>query len=135
MKRFYVDTCIWIDYFENRKDKFRPLGEWAFKFFRTVNENNWTIIISDFVIKELRNRFNELLIKEIFKVVKNKKIVSCSKQEFIEGLKLSKDKHISKYDGIHAIIARNYEAILITRDKHFIELNELIKVNKPEDLI
>lgn len=30
--RFYLDACIWGDYWENRSDNFRPLGEWAFRY-------------------------------------------------------------------------------------------------------
>ena len=33
---YYVDSAIWRDLHENRTDKFRPLGEWAFELFRKI---------------------------------------------------------------------------------------------------
>ena len=52
-ERFYLDSSIWRDYYENRKDKFRPLGEWALRLIKNIIENKNYILYSDFVIKEL----------------------------------------------------------------------------------
>ena len=38
MKRYYFDTCIWRDYFEDRKDKFRALGDLAFYLIKNTYE-------------------------------------------------------------------------------------------------
>jgi len=67
-KRYYVDTSIWIDFHENRKDKFRPLGDWAFEFFRMVEERNEKILYSDFVIKELKCKYSEEQINKILSI-------------------------------------------------------------------
>lgn len=39
-EKYYLDACIWRDYFENREDRFRPLGEWAFRLvnYHYINE-------------------------------------------------------------------------------------------------
>ena len=36
VEKYYLDTCIWRDYFENRSDKFRPLGDWAFSLIKLI---------------------------------------------------------------------------------------------------
>ncbi len=34
MPKIYVDTNIYLDFFLNRKDKLRPLGDFAFELFK-----------------------------------------------------------------------------------------------------
>ena len=45
--KYYLDTSIWRDYYENRSDKFRPWGEWALilinKILETYNKNEGQI--------------------------------------------------------------------------------------------
>jgi hypothetical protein len=36
MQRYYLDTCIWVDYLENRQDRFRPLGDWALRLIKQI---------------------------------------------------------------------------------------------------
>ena len=67
--KYYVDACIWRDFHENREDKFRPLGEWAFNFFRMVKQTKSKILYSDLIIKELSISYHEEKIKETFKIV------------------------------------------------------------------
>ena len=67
-KKFYLDTCIWRDYFENRSDNFRPLGEWAFDFIKKVITEGYLILYSDLTIKELRENYSEKEIQEIFRI-------------------------------------------------------------------
>ncbi|MBN1376781.1 PIN domain-containing protein [Candidatus Woesearchaeota archaeon] len=50
-------------------------------------------------------------------------------------LKISRKINIPKNDVLHAILARDNNAILVTRDKHFYKLAEKIIVKKPEELI
>jgi len=49
MCRIYCDTCVYIDLFEGRKDKFRDLGEFALNVFRQVREKKYTVVISDWL--------------------------------------------------------------------------------------
>jgi hypothetical protein len=50
--KYYIDTCIWRDYFENRNDKYRPLGEWAFRFIKKIINEDSLILFSDLVLEE-----------------------------------------------------------------------------------
>ena len=56
MQKFYVDTNIWLDYFQNRSDGLRPLGEFAFLFFKKCIENKHTLIYSDLIENELYSK-------------------------------------------------------------------------------
>ena len=130
--KFYIDTCIWRDYFEDRKDKFRPLGEWAFHLIKYAIKNNISILYSDLIIRELKD--NEELIAYITTGEDSFLKIDISEFQAKEAHNLSKRLKIPFQDVLHAILARDNEAILITRDKHF-EMLDIVEVKKPEDLI
>src|SRR3989344_4225144 len=69
MRRYYIDTCIWRDYFEDRRDKFRPLGEWALRMLRAIIEDNDIILYSEIVEDELRKAYSQKEITDIFSLV------------------------------------------------------------------
>jgi len=137
-ERYYVDACIWRDFHENREDKFRPLGEWAFNLFRMIKDIKATVLYSDIIVDELSKDFNREQIKGIFKIVSEVKLlekVKLRKEQFQEAAKLKRERDVPFGDCLHAIIARDNNSIMITRDAHFEELQDVVEVKKPEDLI
>ena len=137
MVRYYLDTCIWRDYFENRSDRFRPLGEWALMLIKKIIEENNIIFYSEFIIEELQEAYTLKEIENIFSIATNDvliKIEVCGEQ-LKEAVILSKRCQIPRKDALHAILAKDNNAILVTRDKHFYELEKEISVKKPEDLL
>ena len=137
MTKYYLDTCIWIDYFENRSDRFRPLGEWAFFLIKKIIQDDDLIIYSDLVEEELQVIYSEKEIKKIFSIAPKEILVKVSNsiKQLKEAIHYSKRFNIPKKDALHAVLARDNEAILVTRDKHFYELTRDIIVKKPEELI
>jgi predicted nucleic acid-binding protein len=136
--RYYVDTSIWRDYYENRSDKFRPLGEWALSFFNNTLENGDFILYSDFVLIELGIKYDDEEIEKILEIVNNRGLlvkVDITESQRKEAAILCKKKKVAFGDALHAILARDNNAIIITRDKHFLELGDISEVRKPEDLI
>lgn len=137
-KRYYLDACIWRDFYENREDKFRPLGEWAFEMFRMIKENKFLVLYSDLTVDELSRDFNPEQIKDIFKIILEEgllKKIELNKQQFQEAAKLKKERNLPFGDCLHALIARDNQAVMITRDAHFEELQDVVESFKPEDLI
>src|SRR3989338_7097720 len=65
-ERVYLDTSIWRDYFEDRKDNLRPLGEFPFQFLKECKNRKIYVIYSGLVISELRREFSESKIQEMF---------------------------------------------------------------------
>ena len=65
--KYYIDACIWRDFYENRSDRFRPLGDWAFDLFRMIIETQSTVFYSDLIVDELSIAYDKKGIKEIFK--------------------------------------------------------------------
>ncbi|MBU1198995.1 MAG: PIN domain-containing protein [Nanoarchaeota archaeon] len=135
--KYYLDTCIWLDYWENRKDKFRPLGEWALGLVNKIIKDKDIILYSEVVEIELRKRISEHDIKNIFSILPRRLLIkiNISESEKKEAYFLSKKTRVYFNDVLHAILARNHGAVLVTRDKHFLELNLFLNVKKPEDLL
>lgn len=138
LKKFYLDSCIWRDYFEDRKDGIKPLGEFAFQFLRKCRKEKSKVIVSDAVVFELQARLSKERVKEIFssfssiilKVAVNDKQVSEARKEWKK-----RNKQVPFKDVLHAIIAKDNKAILVTRDRHFFDgLSSIVQVEKPEDI-
>ena len=137
-EKYYIDTLTWRDYYENREDRFRPLGEWAFRFFKKATKEDSLIFYSDFVENELSKDYGQEKIKEIFSVI-NKihllKKIEIKPEQFSEAAKLSRERKVPFGDALHAIVARDINAIIISRDHHYEELKDISISKKPEDLI
>ncbi len=138
MKKYYLDTSIWRDYYENRSDRFRPLGEWALELINVIIENKDFILYSDFIVKELKIKYSEEEVNKIFEVIYKKDLllkVIISNSQVKEAAILCKRRSVAFGDALHAILARDNKAVMVTRDNHFFELVDISEIKKPEDLI
>ncbi|KHO46458.1 MAG: hypothetical protein QS98_C0003G0066 [archaeon GW2011_AR3] len=137
-QKLYLDTSIWRDYYENRSDKFRPLGEWALELLNKTIHEKGTILYSDLVVEELNIKYAQQEIDNIFSFVRMKGILvkaDISREQANEAVLLCKKKKVAFGDVLHAILARDYKAIMVTRDKHFQELSNIVEIKKPEELL
>lgn len=131
-----MDTCIWIDYFEDRKDCYQDLGMLAWKLFGVIRASKSIIIVSVFVFRELESFYSLAQIRGLtlpFGDIIEK--VYLSDAQLAEANKIVKEINIPRFDVIHAILARDNGAILISRDKHFELLKDIFYVLKPEELL
>jgi len=135
--RYYLDTCVWRDYLEGRSDRFRPLGEWAFSLIKRVIRESEILLVSDLVEAELLSAFDQNDLVRIFSIVPDGILVRVETKDIQlkEAMKVGKMFGVPVNDALHAVIARDNGAILVTRDKHFIGICEGLVVKKPEDLI
>ncbi|MBU2637418.1 MAG: PIN domain-containing protein [Nanoarchaeota archaeon] len=136
-ERYYVDTQIWRDYYENRKDRFRPLGEWALRFFNQSVEQRDIIFYSGIVIDELKKQYDIEQIKKIFRIIPAKLLqkLATTTEQFHEALRLKAERKVPLGDAFHAVVARDNNAIVISRDRHFLLLEDIAPHKKPEELI
>lgn len=135
-KRFYVDTAIWRDYWEDRSDRFQKLGEIAEKFFERAIAEGWIIIYSDIVVAELLNCFTYEELMEIFSIVNT---ILCrvegTEKQAKEAQRISDTRNIPPGDAMHAILAKAHNAVVVTRDKHFTRLRDIAEWKRPEELL
>lgn len=136
-KKYYLDTCIWRDYFEDRKDRFRPLGEWAFQFIKKIIEEESKVIFSDLNRTELMLAYSGEEINNILTIIPKSKLifVERDKGKMKSAKEFSIRFKIHFADALHAVFALENGAILVSRDKHFDNLRFVLDVKKPEDLI
>jgi len=138
MTIYYIDTLIWRDYHEARSDRFRPIGEWAFRFIKKAIDNQDTLLYSDHVVDELRKDYDEKRILDVLSIASEAGIlkhVEIDKVHILEAIKLKKKHNVPFGDALHAILSKDNGAVLITRNHHYEELQYLVDCKKPEDLI
>ena len=136
--KYYIDSAIWRDLHENRTDKFRPLGDWAFELFRKIRENKEKALYSDLVVDELSKDFDKETITNIVSIMSNEGLlekVEIKERQIKEAVKLKKNLKIPFGDALHTILAKDNNAIMVTRDHHFEEVQNIVDIKKPEDLI
>lgn len=136
-EKYYIDSCIWKDYFENRSDRFRPLGDWALRLINKIIKEDDLFLFSDHLMNELNKQYSSEDLNKFFEIIPKKLIikVNTTKKQAKEAFKIKNKLNISFGDALHAIIARDNKAILVSRDKHFYELTKEVTIKKPEDLI
>lgn len=137
IKRYYVDTSIWMDLVEDRSGyNDEPLGAYALKLFVLIKAKKHKLFISDLLIKELESNYSIEEINGMILPFRNimEKIFATEKQ-IDEAKKIAGERSLPPGDVLHAIVARDNSLILVTRDKHFNELKDITKHYKPEDII
>ncbi|MDP2749728.1 MAG: PIN domain-containing protein [Nanoarchaeota archaeon] len=115
--KYYLDTCIWRDYFEDRKDRFRSLGEWALMLINKIIKEKGVFIISEHVLYELGKEYDEKQIYCIFKNIREHGAILsgfASKSQREEAYSLSREMELCFNDALHAVLARDNGAILVT---------------------
>ena len=137
MVKFYVDTSIWIDLYEDRQGyRGEPIGDFALKLFSMIKAKKETLVITDLLIRELEMNYSMEKINSMmnpFEEVIEKIIVKREQRD--EAKRIAEERDIPPGDVLHAIIARDHNLVFITRDKHFRKLEDISKHYKPEEII
>jgi len=137
VEKFYVDTSIWIDLYEDRKGyNNEPLGEFALRLFAMIKAKKKRLIISDILIKELEKYYSieqiNGMIKPFEEIIEN---IFSTKEQIKEARRISEQRSLPPGDALHAILAGENKFILISRDKDFRMLADISKCYKPEEVI
>ncbi|MEK6824380.1 MAG: PIN domain-containing protein, partial [Nanoarchaeota archaeon] len=136
-KRFYFDTSVWLDFFENRDEPNLPKGAWARKLISKIISKNDRILYSDLTIIELEeggySRYElDSLIMPLRKILifleATDKQIGISKD-------LSLKRKIPRKDALHALIARDSRAVLVTLDHHFKQITDIIVSYRTNELL
>lgn len=137
--RIYIDTNIYMDHFDGRVDKLRPLEEFAFQVFKKVIEGEFQIIISPLVLDELFYNSYEPVTKNLLSDFEAKgkiTFIEITSEDIQKARTICKERKTHFNDTLHAVLAHKAQAsYLITRNiKDFIELEDLVRVILPENL-
>ncbi len=142
LKRIFVDTNIFLDYYLDRKDSMLPLGEFAFKMIKEAVECKYVVLICEQIIEEIC-RVTNVTEEDIWNIIlldlneaKKIEFVSHSENQLIEANNLSKINKTPLFDCLFAVLARDNKAILVSRDKHCHEtLSGIAETVFPEELL
>jgi len=134
--KYYLDTAIYLDYYFGRKERFRPIGDWAYGLLSLIIKEKSTIVMSDFLLMELETHLQKHEIEAILKpfqdIIEN---VKYSNKQMQEAKLLARNRNLPKGDALHAVLARDSNAVMVTRDRHFEMLTDIVVIKKPEDII
>ncbi len=135
--KYYLDTSIWLDFFENRNEPNLPKGDWEHKLLDKTTKNNDKIIYSDIVIFELGLvGYTPREIEGLFEKIKPiLTFLESTEKQARRAKDLSLKRKVPKGDALHALIARDNKTTLVTLDNHFKKLLDITKAKRPQDLI
>jgi predicted nucleic acid-binding protein len=137
MERYYIDTSIWIDLYEDRKGyNGEPLGDYALRLFSLLSQGRNRLIMTNILFLELSKRFSLEQVRGQLQPFEARidRIVSTPEEED-EAILLANERAVSRGDALHAILARDHQLILVARDRHFKKLVDVAPSYKPEDII
>jgi len=133
-EKIYLDTNIYLDYFENRHDNIRPLGFFAYNLIRRCIEGKFKIVISDWVVEEFGKVGNQCKIDDLIKTLKKQDSIIIVKTNSQDLLKSKEYKNWT--DALHIILAIKAGAdYFVTRNtKDFLNFQNSINIVLPENI-
>lgn len=132
--RIYCDANIYVDLFEDRRDKIRPLGEFAFQLLKRTLDCEFDLIISDWVLYELKQYVKPEKLSDFLEEYKKKnKIIKISRTP--EDIKAAKSKSEHFQDALHQILAKRAGAkYLVTRNIQHFSYDPDLEIKFPENI-
>lgn len=136
-ERYLIDTSIWVDMYDDRKGfNNEPLGDYALNFLIKIKAKGSRIILTDSVMRELEVNYSIEKINGMFKLFEKQiEVIIATKEQREEAKRIASERDIPPGDVLHAIIARDNNLVLITRDRHFRKIEDISLHYKPEELI
>ncbi len=126
-----------MDFFEDRNEPDFPKGELIQQLIQKIIRDDEIIMYSDVNLLELRNvGYSEYEIEELFRPLKPVLMFaeSTEKQRRRAG-EIASQREIPKGDVLHALLARDTNASMITHDLHFKEIEDIIRPNSVRDML
>lgn len=131
---FYFDTSIWIDIYDKRGYN----GEVAAQLLENIILEDDVIFYSDVVFIEFKRvGFSDYEINQVLSIAKPDHLqrINSTKVQMEEAKRLAAQRQVPLRDALHAVLARDHEAQLVSRDGHFQRLKDITIAQVPENLI
>ena len=140
MVNYFLDTCIWRDFYERRIGSGgRNLGSAAAKLFLKILKKKDKILFSEALLWELNKDYSASEINDMLNLLytANSLIkIEIGKEEFILAKTMSLKRNIPFIDALNALQAKNHNAIMVSQDMHYLkDLKDIVTTKRPEELI
>lgn len=137
METYYFDTSIWLDFFECRNEQHLQKGDLAHQLLNKIVHDNAKIVYSDHVLFELKTLgYASFEIELMFNPLRPILLfVEATRKQIGKAKDLALKRGIPKGDALHALIARDNNAIMVTLDRHFKELIDIVEPKRPDELM
>ncbi|MGV8162824.1 MAG: PIN domain-containing protein [Candidatus Nanoarchaeia archaeon] len=142
-KKFYVDTCIYLNLWKKEENlvEGKPVWRIAKEFFEK-NEEDSVFFYSGFILKELVYKMTEEEYNKkriMFESTPNFRKLIVFNKNISEAREIESELNyeISFFDIIHLLLSKREGAILVTRDKKLLEVAQGIGISagKPENFL
>ncbi len=133
---YYLDTSIWLDFFEERDEPNFPKSIFAKRLLQLVISQSYKIVYSDLVLFELQSAgYTWYELNTMFKPFTSFLVfVEATVKQVGRAKDVASRRNIPKNDVLHSLIARENKAVLVTFDQHFQELCDIVKVKNTKEL-
>lgn len=137
MAYYYLDTSIWLDLFEEREEHDIHKFTIARKLVKRVRLHNDRLVYSKVIIDELKSLgYTPFELTFLFRKFRPLLLYVWQTQHHLGRAKdLSVKRNIPLFDALHDLLARTAKAILVSRDKDFQQLQDIVITKRPEDII
>ena len=134
MDRIYVDTNVYLNLFKLEEGRWHNFTDVAVELFNKVRQGEYTLVISDWVIKEFSKKRDRQEIEKVLKEISKDNLVEI--ETTVEDKQKARNISSENYpDALHVVLAMKGKAIyLVTRDSDFEEFGNLIEIRFPEEL-
>lgn len=131
---YYLDTAIWLDFYERRGKR----GEYARTLIQRIVETDQILLYSDLFRKELKQLgYPPNTIAAMLSMIKGicLRHIHISREQGELAKRIAKQRGVPRGDALHAILARDNMAQLVTTDHDFEKLRDITIAKLPEELI
>lgn len=132
---FYWDANIWLDIYEKRG----YANEVATKLLKKIILTDGVIFYSDLVVDELKKvGYSPYELNQILSIAKpdHLKRIHIHKKQIDEARDVARRQDVPEADALHAILARDNQFTLVSRDqKDFPKLSSIWLAKLPEELL
>ena len=141
--KVYVDSNIFLNVWFEEMLRLSPAFYYSRRILDAILECKFLLVISDLTLKELSRRTNlsrEVIVEQYlrpYEMVEKLTVIETTKDMIREASSISRRHRLHASDALHALVAKNEDCVLVTRDEELRTTARRIGVRAalPEDLI
>ncbi len=133
MGLIHLNTCVYLDCWQDRKDKLRPLGEFAFQLIRRAIQCEFEVVVSNWVVEELEGQLPTKEVAEmLYPLYDSGKAIKIKRAKEDGGKARALSANWT--DALHVVLAKKAgtECIITRNLSDFAEFQNLLPAYAPE---